>query len=60
MLQYGAELWGLGKASQYCEEVHLLALKTLLGLDGQTPNDLVYGELILMKILAKYKIHYFW
>ena len=42
--QYGAELWGLDQSAQYCESVHLYALKRFLGVDRRTPNDMVYGE----------------
>ena len=41
---YGAELWGLETTAVHCEKVHLFALKKFLGVEMQTPNDLVYGE----------------
>ena len=41
---YGAELWGPETTAVRCEEVHLSALKKLLGVEMRTPNDLVYGE----------------
>ena len=41
---YGAELWDLETAAVHCEKVHLFALKSILGVEMQTPNDLVYGE----------------
>jgi len=41
---YGAKLWGLETAAVHCEKVHLFALKSILGVEMQTPNDLVYGE----------------
>ena len=44
IVQYGAELWGLEKAADECEKVHLYALKRFLGVDRRTPNDLIYGE----------------
>ena len=44
-MQYGSEIWGLEKAAQHCENVHLFALKKILGVDKRTPNDLVYCEL---------------
>ena len=45
IVQYGAEIWGLEKASQDIENVHMFALKKFLGVDLRTPNDLVYGDL---------------
>jgi hypothetical protein len=42
---YGAEIWGLDKAAQHCEKVHLFALKKFLHVELRTPNDLVYSEL---------------
>ena len=45
IMQYGAEIWGLDKAAQHCEKVHLFALKKFLSVDMRTPNDLVYKEL---------------
>ena len=44
IMQYGSELWGMNKAAQDCESLHLFALKKFLGLSMRTPNDLVYGE----------------
>ena len=44
IMQYGAELWGLEKAADHCEKVHLFALKRFLGVTVKTPNDLIYGE----------------
>ena len=41
---YGAELWGLESTAVHCENEHLFALKTFLGVETRTPNDLVYGE----------------
>jgi hypothetical protein len=45
IMQYGAEIWGLDKAAQHCEKVHLFALKKFLHVELRTPNDLVYKEL---------------
>jgi hypothetical protein len=45
IMQYGSEIWGLDKAVQHCEKVHLFALKKFLCVDLRTPNDLVYNEL---------------
>ena len=42
--QHGAELWGLDIAAVHCEKVHLFALKSFLGVEMRTPNDLIYGE----------------
>ena len=44
IVQYGAELWGLEKAADHCEKLHLFALKRFLGVTVKTPNDLIYGE----------------
>ena len=41
---YGAELWGLETTAVRYEEVHLSALKKLLGVEMRTPNEFVYGE----------------
>ena len=41
---YGTELCGLESTAVHCENVHLFALKNLLGVEMRTPNDLVYGE----------------
>ena len=43
IVQYAAEIWGLGYAN-VIEKAHLFALKRFLGVHGRTPNDLVYGE----------------
>lgn len=51
VLLYGAELWGLDKAADYCEKTHLFALKKFLGVDQRTPNDLVYGDQCTQAIL---------
>ena len=45
IMQYGSEIWGLEKSAQYCEKVHLYALKKYLCVTMCTPNDLVYTEL---------------
>ena len=45
IMLYGSEIWGLDKAAQYCEKIHLYALKKFLSVDLRTPNDLVYSEL---------------
>jgi hypothetical protein len=45
IMQYGSEIWGLDKAAQHCEKVHLFALKKFLSVDLRTPNDFVYNEL---------------
>ena len=45
VVQYGAEIWGMDVCSDYCEKVHLFALKNFLGVSKRTPNDFVYGEL---------------
>ena len=45
IMSYGSEIWGLDKASQYCENVHLFAMKRALSVNKCTPNDLVYYEL---------------
>ena len=44
IMLYGAELWGLDKAANLCEKVHLFGLKRFLDVDRRTPNDFVYGE----------------
>ena len=41
---YGAELWGLESTAVHCENVHLFALKKILGVEMRTPNYLVYCE----------------
>ena len=45
ILLYGSEVWGLDKARDNIEKVHLFTMKKLLGVELRTPNDLVYGEL---------------
>ena len=45
IMQYGSEVWGLDKAAQHCEKVHLFALKKFLSVNMRTPNDFVYNEL---------------
>ena len=45
IMQYGSEIWGLEKAANECEKVHLYALKKFLNVDMKTPNDLVYTEM---------------
>ena len=45
IMQYGSEIWGLSKAANECEKVHLYALKKYLNVDLKTPNDLVYKEM---------------
>ena len=45
IMQYGSDVWGLDKAAEQCENVHLYALKKFLFVDLKTPNDLVYMEL---------------
>ena len=44
IFQYGAEIWGLDAAAVQCDKFHRYALKFVLGVSLQTPNDLVYGE----------------
>ena len=44
ILLYGAEIWGLEKGKDI-EKVHLIAMKKLLFVPVQTPNDIIYGEL---------------
>ena len=39
IVQYGAEIWGMDKAAQHCEQVHLFALKKILGVEMRTPNE---------------------
>ena len=41
---YGTELWVLETTAVHCEKVHIFALKKILGVEMQTPNNLVYGE----------------
>ena len=43
-MQYGSEIWGLEKAANECEKLHLYALKKFLNVDMKTPNSLVYTE----------------
>ena len=45
IMQYGSEIWGLDKAANECEKVHLYALKKFLNVDMKTPNDFVYTEM---------------
>ena len=45
IMQYGSEIWGLGKEANECEKVHLYAMKKFLNVDMKTPNDLVYTEM---------------
>ena len=45
IMQYGSEIWGLEKAANECEKLHLYALKKFLNVDMKTPNDLVYTEM---------------
>ena len=45
VVQYGAEIWGLGTAAQNIENVHLFAMKKFLGVEPRTPNDFLYGDL---------------
>ena len=45
IMQYGSEIWGLDKAANECEKLHLYALKKFLNVDIKTPNDLVYKEM---------------
>ena len=45
IMQYGSEIWGLDKSAQFCEKIHLYALKKFLCVDMRTPNDLIYKEL---------------
>ena len=53
---YGAEIWGLDSSSSVIDNLHLFGLKSYLGVDRRTPNDLVYGEVgkcSLYKVLVK-------
>ena len=45
IMQYGSEVWGLEQSSDYCEKIHLYALKKFLCVSMRTPNDFVYKEL---------------
>ena len=45
IIQYGSEIWGLDKAANECEKLHLYALKKFLNVDMKTPNSLVYTEM---------------
>ena len=42
-LLYGSHIWGMQNNLQI-EMARLFALKTLLNVSPQTPNDMVYGE----------------
>jgi hypothetical protein len=57
IVQYGSEIWGLDKAAQLCEKVHLFALKKFLGVELRTPNDLVYGELDRYPITVNFALN---
>ena len=45
IMLYGSEIWGLDKAANECEKIHLYAMKKLLNVNIKTPNDLVYTEM---------------
>ena len=42
---YGAAIWGIGQASRLIENLHLFAVKKLLGVGRRTPSDPVSAEL---------------
>jgi hypothetical protein len=43
ILMYACEIWGLNRLDNL-ERIHLLAIKTFLGVPIQTPNKMVYGD----------------
>ena len=43
--QYGTEILGVDNSSYVIEKLHLSAMKKMVGVGMQTPNDLINGEL---------------
>ena len=42
---YGAEIWGVDNSSYVIEKLHISAMKKMVGVGMQTPNDLINVEL---------------
>ena len=53
---YVAEIWGFEHTSYLMEKLHLSAMKKMVGVGMQTPNDLINGELGRFSIYINAKI----
>ena len=61
ILLYGPEVWGLYDYS-CIDKIHIKFCKTILGVQQQTPNFSVYGELCRfpLSVIAKERATKFW